>query len=86
MSKIEGLPYGACNKAVGLLIAEGYNYSLSMVIKVAKGKRENIIIENVLLRIKREHAARQRKVERAKAKINSEMEKYRIGEIDTRQN
>ncbi|MBR3783640.1 MAG: hypothetical protein IKJ78_04145 [Bacteroidales bacterium] len=86
MSKIEGLPYGACNKAVGLLKAEGYNYSLSMVIKVAKGKRENIIIENVLLRIKREHAARQRKVERAKAKINSEMEKYRIGEIDTRQN
>ena len=74
MAKIEGLPYGACSR-----VAAELNASVSLVRAVANGQRQNVKIEEALLRVKREHQARLKRIERMKAKLDE----LRIGEIDT---
>lgn len=76
MAKIEGLPHGACSR-----VAEELGVSASLVKAVARGERNNVRIEEALLRLKREHEARMKRIERIKAKL----EELHIGEIDTRQ-
>lgn len=76
MSKIEGLPHGACSR-----VATELGVSKSLVQAVARGERQNVRIEEALLRVKRDHDARMKRIERMKAK----MKEYRFGEIDTRQ-
>jgi len=76
MSKIEGLPHGACSR-----VAAELGVSKSLVQAVARGERQNVRIEEALLRVKRDHDARMKRIERMKAK----MKEYRFGEIDTRQ-
>lgn len=76
MAKIEGLPHGACSR-----VAAELGVSASLVQAVARGQRNNVRIEEALLRVKREHEARMKRIERIKAKL----EELRIGEIDTRQ-
>lgn len=76
MAKIDGLPHGACSR-----VAEELGVSASLVKAVARGKRNNVRIEEALLRVKREHEARMKRIERIKAKL----EELHIGEIDTRQ-
>lgn len=76
MAKIEGLPYGACSR-----VAAELNASVSLVRAVANGQRQNVKIEEALLRVKREHQARLKRIERMKARL----EELRIGEIDTSQ-
>lgn len=76
MSKIEGLPHGACSR-----VAAELGVSKSLVQAVARGERQNVRIEEVLLRAKRDHDARMKRIERMRAK----MKEYRFGEIDTRQ-
>lgn len=76
MTKIEGLPYGACSR-----VAAELGVSKSLVQAVARGERQNVRIEEALLRVKRDHDARMKRIERMKAK----MKEYRFGEIDTRQ-
>lgn len=76
MSKIDGLPHGACSR-----VAEELGVSASLVKAVARGERNNVRIEEALLRMKREHEARMKRIERIKAKL----EELHIGEIDTRQ-
>lgn len=76
MSKIEGLPHGACSR-----VAAELGVSASLVKAVARGERNNVRIEEALLRVKRDHEARMKRIERIKAKL----EELHIGEIDTRQ-
>ena len=76
MSKIEGLPHGACSR-----VAAELGVSASLVQAVARDQRNNVRIEEALLRVKREHEARMKRIERIKAK----QEELYIGEIDTRQ-
>ena len=76
MTKIEGLPHGACSR-----VAVELGVSKSLVQAVARGERQNVRIEEALLRVKRDHDARMKRIERMKAK----MKEYRFGEIDTRQ-
>lgn len=76
MSKIDGLPHGACSR-----VAAELGVSASLVQAVARGQRNNVRIEEALLRVKREHEARMKRIERIKAKL----EELHIGEIDTRQ-
>lgn len=76
MAKIDGLPHGACSR-----VAEELGVSASLVKAVARGERNNVRIEEALLRVKRDHEARMKRIERIKAKL----EELRIGEIDTRQ-
>ena len=76
MTKIEGLPYGACSR-----VAAELNASVSLVRAVANGQRQNVKIEEALLRVKREHQARLKRIERMKARLDE----LRIGEIDTSQ-
>ncbi len=72
--KIEGLPHGACSK-----VAEELGVSASLVQAVARGERNNVKVLEALLRVKREHEARKKRIER----LQAEMKEYRIGEIDT---
>lgn len=76
MAKIDGLPHGACSR-----VAEELGVSASLVKAVARGERNNVRIEEALLRVKRDHEARMKRIERIKAKL----EELHIGEIDTRQ-
>ena len=76
MSKIDGLPHGACSR-----VAAELGVSASLVQAVARGERNNVRIEEALLRVKREHEARMKRIERIKARL----EELRVGEIDTRQ-
>lgn len=76
MAKIEGLPHGACSR-----VAAELGVSKSLVQAVARGERQNVRIEEALLRVKLDHDARMKRIERMKAK----MKEYRFGEIDTRQ-
>lgn len=76
MAKIDGLPHGACSR-----VAAELGVSASLVKAVARGERNNVRIEEALLRMKREHEARMKRIERIKAKL----EELHIGEIDTRQ-
>ncbi len=76
MSKIEGLPHGACSR-----VAAELGVSASLVQAVARGERNNVRIEEALLKVKREHEARMKRIERIKARL----EELRVGEIDTRQ-
>lgn len=76
MAKIDGLPHGACSR-----VAAELGVSASMVQAVARGERNNVRIEEALLRVKREHLARMKRIERIKAKLNE----LKDGEIDTRQ-
>lgn len=75
MSKIEGLPHGACSR-----VAAELGVSASLVQAVARGERNNVRIEEALLILKREHEARMKRIERIKAKLNE----LKAGEIDTR--
>lgn len=76
MAKIEGLPHGACSR-----VAAELGVSASLVQAVSRGERHNAIVEEALLRVKREHLARMKRIERLKAKLDE----LRIGTIDTRQ-
>lgn len=76
MAKIDSLPYGACSR-----VAAELGVSARLVQAVARGQRNNVRIEEALLRVKREHEARMKRIERIKAKL----EELHIGEIDTRQ-
>ena len=76
MSKIEGLPHGACSR-----VAAELGVSASLVQAVARGERNNVRIEEALLKVKIEHLARMKRIERIKAKLNE----LKVGEIDTRQ-
>lgn len=76
MAKIEGLPHGACSR-----VAAELGVSASLVQAVARGERNNVRIEEALLRAKKEHLARMKRIERIKAKLNE----LKVGEIDTRQ-
>lgn len=55
--------------------------SASLVQAVARGERNNVRIEEALLKVKREHEARMKRIERMKAKLDE----LQIGTIDTRQ-
>ena len=74
MSKIEGLPHGACSR-----VAAELGVSASLVQAVSRGERRNVIVEEALLKVKREHVARLRRIQRMKAKLDE----LHIGEIDT---
>lgn len=76
MAKIEGLPHGACSR-----VAAELGVSASLVKAVARGERNNVRIEEALLKVKREHEARMKRIERMKAKLDE----LQIGTIDTRQ-
>lgn len=76
MAKIEGLPHGACSR-----VAAELGVSASLVQAVARGERNNVRIEEALLKVKREHEARMKRIERMKAKLDE----LQIGTIDTRQ-
>lgn len=76
MSKIERLPHGACSR-----VAAELGVSASLVQAVARGERNNVRIEEALLKVKREHEARMKRIERMKAKLDE----LQIGTIDTRQ-
>lgn len=76
MAKIEGLPHGACSR-----VAAELGVSASLVQAVSRGERRNVIVEEALLRVKREHEARMKRIERMKAKLDE----LQIGTIDTRQ-
>lgn len=76
MAKIDGLPHGACSR-----VAAELGVSASLVKAVARGERNNVRIEEALLRMKREHEARMKRIERMKAKLDE----LQIGTIDTRQ-
>jgi hypothetical protein len=76
MAKIEGLPHGACSR-----VAAELGMSASLVQAVARGERRNVIVEEALLKVKREHEARMKRIERMKAKLDE----LQIGTIDTRQ-
>lgn len=76
MSKIEGLPYGACSR-----VSAELGVSASLVQAVSRGERRNVIVEEALLKVKREHEARMKRIERMKAKLDE----LQIGTIDTRQ-
>lgn len=76
MAKIEGLPRGACSR-----VAAELGVSASLVQAVARGERNNVRIEEALLKVKREHEARMKRIERMKAKLDE----LQIGTIDTRQ-
>lgn len=76
MAKIEGLPHGACSR-----VAAELGVSASLVQAVSRGERRNVIVEEALLKVKREHEARMKRIERMKAKLDE----LRIGTIDTRQ-
>ena len=76
MAKIEGLPHGACSR-----VAAELGVSASLVQAVSRGERRNVIVEEALLKVKREHEARMKRIERMKAKLNE----LKVGEIDTRQ-
>lgn len=76
MSKIEGLPHGACSR-----VAIELGVSASLVQAVSRGERRNVIVEEALLKVKREHEARMKRIERMKAKLDE----LQIGTIDTRQ-
>lgn len=79
MAKIDGLPRGAYSKVYHALKEQGYSYSLSLIAAVANGERQNVLVEYELLKVKREHLARMKRIERMKAKLDE----LRIGEIDT---
>ena len=76
MAKIEGLPRGACSR-----VAAELGVSASLVQAVARGERNNVRITEALMRVKREHEARMKRIERMKAKLDE----LQIGTIDTRQ-
>lgn len=75
MSKIEGLPHGACSR-----VAAELGVSASLVQAVSRGERRNVIVEEALLKVKREHEARMKRIERMKAKLDE----LQVGTIDTR--
>lgn len=64
MAKIEGLPRGSYRKVYQTLHERGLNYSLSLIAAVARGTRRNAIVEEELLKVKRAHNARQKRIER----------------------
>lgn len=74
MAKIEGLPHGACSR-----VAAELGVSASLVQAVARDERNNVRIEEALLKVKREHEARLKRIQRMKTKL----EDLRIGDIDT---
>lgn len=76
MAKINGLPHGACSR-----VAAELGVSASLVQAVSRGERRNVIVEEALLKVKREHEARMKRIERMKAKLDE----LQIGTIDTRQ-
>lgn len=76
MAKIEGLPHGACSR-----VAAELGVSARLVQAVSRGERRNVIVEEALLKVKREHEARMKRIERMKAKLDE----LQIGTIDTRQ-
>lgn len=76
MAKIEGLPHGACSR-----VAAELGVSASLVQAVSRGERRNVIVEEALLKVKREHEARMKRIERMKARLDE----LQIGTIDTRQ-
>lgn len=76
MAKIDGLPHGACSR-----VAAELGVSASLVQAVSRGERRNVIVEEALLKEKREHDARMKRIERMKAKLDE----LQIGTIDTRQ-
>lgn len=76
MAKIDGLPHGACSR-----VAAELGVSASLVQAVSRGERRNVIVEEALLKVKREHEARMKRIERMKAKLDE----LQIGTIDTRQ-
>lgn len=76
MAKIDGLPHGACSR-----VAAELGVSPSLVQAVARGERQNVRIEEALLKVRYEHEARMKRIERIKAKL----EELQIGTIDTRQ-
>lgn len=76
MAKIDGLPHGACSR-----VAAELGVSASLVQAVSRGERRNVIVEEALLKVKREHEARIKRIERMKAKLDE----LQIGTIDTRQ-
>lgn len=76
MAKIDGLPHGACSR-----VAAELGVSPSLVQAVSRGERRNVIVEEALLKVKREHEARMKRIKRIKAKL----EELQIGTIDTRQ-
>lgn len=76
MRKIDGLPHGACSR-----IAAQMGVSAKLVQAVARGERQNVRIYEELLKVKREHVARMKRIERIKAKLDE----MQIGKIDTRQ-
>lgn len=71
MSRIDGLPHGACSR-----VAARLEVSERLVQLVAQGKRDNVIVEEALLAELREHQARMKRIERMKAK----MKEYRFGD------
>ena len=79
MAKIDGLPRGACSKVFYALKEKGYSYSMSLIAAVAAGLRQNPIVEEELLKVKKEHQARLKRIERMKAKLDE----LQIGKIDT---
>lgn len=64
MSKIHNLPYGAITK-----VADEMHVSPSLVAKVARGERNNVIIREALLRLAKEHAASMKRIQRLQALI-----------------
>lgn len=76
MAKIDGLPHGACSR-----VAAELGVSASLVQAVARGERNNVRIEEALLKVKCEQEARMKRIERMKAKLDE----LQIGTIDTRQ-
>lgn len=76
MAKIDGLPHGACSR-----VAAELGVSASLVQAVSRGERRNVIVEEALLKVRHEHEARMKRIERIKAKL----EELQIGTIDTRQ-
>lgn len=76
MAKIDGLPHGACSR-----VAAELGVSASLVQAVSRGERRNVIVEEALLKVKRKHEARMKRIERMKAKLDE----LQIGTIDTRQ-
>lgn len=64
MKKIDGLPYGAYTTAQKNLRQRGLVFSQSLIAAVANGKRQNVLIEEELLKIRRQYRAMQRRTHR----------------------
>lgn len=61
MTKIDGLPYGACSR-----VARELGVSSRLVQAVARGERRNVKIEEALLKARNEHQARRKRIQRMK--------------------